>query len=200
MTPGARWRVPTRPVVSITLAWLAYVALLWALQAGIYPALGSDRAVQVAGLVAGVLVTAAAIAADRTVLDAYRAPRRHWIAALVLVATATVLVAVIRQPPGAALARGVVFYLVGAALPEETLFRGYLWRRVSEITSRSVWLVLVTAVLFGMMHVPRLIVQGEPLWIVGTLTLVGIVLGVLRAWSGTLPLVVGLHTAIDLLS
>jgi membrane protease YdiL (CAAX protease family) len=85
-----------------------------------------------------------------------------------------------------------------APLVEETLFRGYLYPVLARIVSSVAQFfgmesptalrtgvassILVTGVLFGLLHAPQL---GWTLELVSLLTFVGVVFTIARAWTGT---------------
>jgi len=85
-----------------------------------------------------------------------------------------------------------------APLVEETVFRGYLYPVLARITSGVLQFygmefsvatragvatsILVTGMLFGLMHAPQL---GWTLGLVSLLTLVGVIFTFARAWTGT---------------
>ena len=85
-----------------------------------------------------------------------------------------------------------------APLVEETIFRGYLYPVLARITSAVLQFfgmefcsatrtgvvasILMTGMLFGLMHAPQL---GWTWGLVSLLTLVGVIFTFARAWTGT---------------
>jgi hypothetical protein len=85
-----------------------------------------------------------------------------------------------------------------APLVEETIFRGYLYPVLARIISAIaqffgmefsvairtgvVSSILMTGILFGLMHAPQL---GKNWALVGLLVLVGVIFTFARAWTGT---------------
>lgn len=77
-----------------------------------------------------------------------------------------------------------------AALLEELLFRG-MWVGGFSAWVPPVWLIAVSGLLFGLMH----LAQG--LWGVLVTAFVGIVLGVAFVWTGSLWFVLGVHWTVN---
>ncbi len=93
---------------------------------------------------------------------------------------------------------GILFGLiVGAGFGEETVFRGYLFERLGQIvgdTRRAKAIIVVlTAAWFGLAHLSE---QGLPGF--EQATIVGLVLGAMRAKSGQLWTAIFTHAAFDL--
>jgi CAAX protease family protein len=86
--------------------------------------------------------------------------------------------------------------IVGAGFGEETVFRGYLFERLSKLfgasTFAEVSIVLLTAGLFGIVHYP---VQG--LAGVEQAAIVGLVFGAIFARTGRLWMLMCAHAAFD---
>jgi membrane protease YdiL (CAAX protease family) len=87
--------------------------------------------------------------------------------------------------------------IVGAGWGEETLFRGYLFERLGKLLGSGAWaktfVVLLTAVFFGLAHYP---VQG--LAGVQQATVFGLVFGTIFARSGRLWMLMCAHAGFDL--
>ena len=91
------------------------------------------------------------------------------------------------------LAVGGVFYLVAAAIPEEILFRGVVFRLCSKIVGTWGGL-LVSAMVFGAAHS----VAGAPLTAQFSIVLSGgVMLAAAYAVTGRLWLPIGLHWGVD---
>ncbi|HYJ79178.1 MAG TPA: CPBP family intramembrane glutamic endopeptidase [Longimicrobiaceae bacterium] len=93
---------------------------------------------------------------------------------------------------------GMLFaVIVGAGFGEETVFRGYLFERLGKLvgagTAAKVFIVLLTAAWFGVVHYP---VQG--LAGVQQATIVGLVYGGIFAVTGRLWMLMCAHAAFDL--
>jgi len=93
---------------------------------------------------------------------------------------------------GNLLIAGIIFSVVNAVL-EELIFRGILWNLISDEWNQGTALV-VTAVLFGAGHL-----QGYPPGAMGAIMagIYGIMLGVLRWWTGGLGLTIACHVFAD---
>jgi uncharacterized protein len=87
--------------------------------------------------------------------------------------------------------------IVIAGWGEETLFRGYLFERLGKLFGSSVWakafIVLLTAVFFGLAHYPEQGLAG-----VQQATLFGLVFGSIFAIRGRLWMLMVAHAAFDL--
>ncbi len=77
----------------------------------------------------------------------------------------------------------ITLLLAPAALFEELIFRGYLWRVFEDSASPRVALV-VTSVLFGVAHIQN---PGADLLAIANVMLAGVALGLLRLHTGSLP-------------
>jgi membrane protease YdiL (CAAX protease family) len=97
----------------------------------------------------------------------------------------------------AALPGMLYLILVGAAFGEEVLFRGFLFERLGRLLGPSLLakaaIVLVTAILFGLAHIPE---QGVPG--MQQALIVGLVLGGIYARTGRLWLPIAAHAGFDL--
>jgi hypothetical protein len=76
-----------------------------------------------------------------------------------------------------------------AAVVEEMVFRGFIYRGWSQTQLGSFWTIVLTAVLFGFGHF-----QNDPV-AVGSITISGLLLGWLRWWSGSLVAPILAHAA-----
>lgn len=87
--------------------------------------------------------------------------------------------------------------IVGAAFGEETMFRGYMFERLSKLFGHGVWakilIVLITSALFGLVHYS---VQG--LAGVEQAAIVGLVFGSIFATTRQIFLLMFAHAAFDL--
>ena len=93
---------------------------------------------------------------------------------------------------------GILFQvIIGAGFGEETVYRGYLFERLGKLFGRSVGattaIVLLTSVLFGLIHYP---VQG----LAGAeqATITGLVFGTIFAVTGRIWMLMFAHAAFDL--
>lgn len=77
----------------------------------------------------------------------------------------------------------ITLLLAPAALSEELIFRGYLWRVAEDSASPRVALV-VTSVMFGVAHIQN---PGADLLAIVNVTLAGVALGLLRLHTNSLP-------------
>lgn len=97
----------------------------------------------------------------------------------------------------AALPGMLYLILVGAAFGEEVLFRGFLFERLGRLLGPSplaqAAIVLVTALLFGLAHLPE---QGVPG--MEQALIVGLVFGAIYARTGRLWLPIAAHAGFDL--
>lgn len=81
--------------------------------------------------------------------------------------------------------------VIVAPIAEEVLFRGYLQGKVASMTNPII-AVIVSALAFGAMHLPG---NSEPQWSVAVDTFaLGLVLGALRAYTGSIWAGVLLHS------
>ncbi|MEP6835986.1 MAG: CPBP family intramembrane glutamic endopeptidase [Gemmatimonas sp.] len=81
--------------------------------------------------------------------------------------------------------------LAPAALFEEVIFRGYLWRIAEDSASPRVALV-VSSVMFGVAHIQN---PGADLLAIGNVMLAGVALGLLRWLTNSLPAAWAAHFA-----
>jgi membrane protease YdiL (CAAX protease family) len=93
---------------------------------------------------------------------------------------------------------GILFSVtVGAGFGEETLFRGYMFERLSKLFGRSVGakvlIVLVTSVVFGVAHFPEQGLAGAEQG-----AIVGLVFGTIFAATGRIWMLMVAHAAFDL--
>ena len=97
----------------------------------------------------------------------------------------------------AALPGMLYLILVGAAFGEELLFRGFLFERLGRLLGPAplakAAIVLVTALLFGLAHIPE---QGVPG--MEQALIVGLVFGAVYAATGRLWLPIAAHAGFDL--
>jgi membrane protease YdiL (CAAX protease family) len=97
----------------------------------------------------------------------------------------------------AALPGAIFMMIVVAGFGEETLFRGYLFERLSKLLGSGGWaktlIVLLTSVWFGLLHYP---VQG----LAGAeqALITGLVFGTIMVATWRLPLLMIAHAAFDL--
>ena len=86
---------------------------------------------------------------------------------------------------------------VGAGFGEETLFRGYLFERLGKLLGSGAGaraaIVLLTSLLFGLVHYPFQGLAGAQ-----QATIVGLVFGTIFAATGRLFLLMCAHAAFDL--
>jgi len=91
----------------------------------------------------------------------------------------------------------VLFLIVVAGFGEETLFRGYLFERLQKLVGTSafarVFIVLLTAALFGVAHYPEQGLAG-----VQQATAFGIVFGTVFALTGQIWILMCAHAAFDI--
>lgn len=87
--------------------------------------------------------------------------------------------------------------LAGAGFGEETIFRGFLFERLGKLFGSGrrarVAIVLLTSILFGLVHYP-----GQGLPGVEQATIVGLVFGTIMAATGRIWLLMFAHAAFDL--
>ena len=199
------WRRPLAICfVAFTAAWIAFVIMLWKLQ------LVPDAARP--WLRNAFWIGAAAI------WVAWRRPpeRRRWMglwpitlrqAGLALAAFGLIVswnllrVHVLASPLGklaAATPISLAWGFVGV-FAEELLFRGVIQTQIAEGT-RIAWAILVTTILFLAIHIPGWIILAIPIGApeVATVFLVGVICGILRAWSQSLWPAVFAHWANNL--
>jgi hypothetical protein len=97
----------------------------------------------------------------------------------------------------AALPGAIYMMIVVAGFGEETLFRGYMFERLGKLFGSGVWagtlIVLLTSMLFGLVHYP---VQG--LAGMEQATIVGLVYGTIFAVTGRIFGLMVAHAAFDL--
>ncbi len=97
----------------------------------------------------------------------------------------------------AALPATLYLVIVGAGFGEETLFRGFLFDRLRALLGperrATIAIVLVTAILFGAVHLPDQGLAGAE-----QATIVGLAFGAIYAVTGALPLLMIAHAAFDL--
>jgi membrane protease YdiL (CAAX protease family) len=77
----------------------------------------------------------------------------------------------------------ITLVLIPAAMFEEVIFRGYLWRVTEDSTSPQIALV-VTSIFFAIAHVQN---PGADLLAIGNVMLAGVALGLLRMITNSLP-------------
>jgi uncharacterized protein len=94
--------------------------------------------------------------------------------------------------PGAAYAM-----IVGAGFGEETVFRGFVFERLSKLMGRRVWakagIVVISAALFGLAHYPEQGLAGAEQALI-----TGLVFGTIFAATGRLWMLMCAHAAFDL--
>jgi uncharacterized protein len=87
--------------------------------------------------------------------------------------------------------------IVGAGFGEETVFRGWMFERFGKLFGSGVWartlIVLLTSVLFGVLHYPAQGLAG-----VEQATIVGLVYGTIFAITGRIFMLMVAHAAFDL--
>ncbi len=97
----------------------------------------------------------------------------------------------------AALPGAVYAMVVGAGFGEETVFRGFLFERLSKLFGSGgwakAWIVLLTAAWFGLAHYSLQGAAG-----VEQATIVGLVYGAIFARTGRLWMLIAAHAAFDL--
>jgi len=97
----------------------------------------------------------------------------------------------------AALPGMLYLIIVGAGFGEEIFFRGYLFERLGRLLGSSpgakAAIVLITATVFGLAHLPE---QGLPG--MEQAIIVGLVFGAIYARTGRLWLLIAAHAAFDL--
>jgi len=85
--------------------------------------------------------------------------------------------------------------LLGNALLEESLFRGYLIPFLRPYLRNSTPLVVIaTSVIFGVSHIPGLLATGQPFVTLIPITILGFLFGWLYIRTGNLWLCIGLHS------
>ena len=93
----------------------------------------------------------------------------------------------------------VLAIVVGAGIGEETVFRGYMFERLRKLLGTGmvaqVFIVLFTAGLFGIAHYPEQGLAGAQQG-----GIVGLVYGVIFAFTGQLWMLMCAHTAFDLVA
>jgi uncharacterized protein len=97
------------------------------------------------------------------------------------------------QPPGFLLPRSGSDYILAlvllsvVAVAEETIFRGYLLRRFSQVTGNRVWAIVLSSVIFALGHV----YQGS----LGVIAVgaIGIAFALLYLWRGSLVAPMVMH-------
>jgi membrane protease YdiL (CAAX protease family) len=101
--------------------------------------------------------------------------------------------------PGLSAALPVLFgQLAGNALYEETFYRGYLIRALTpEVGGREWAAVLLSAALFGVMHIPNYLLRGLSLGFLVPATLAGVLFGFLYLRTRNLWLCIGLHSLLN---
>jgi membrane protease YdiL (CAAX protease family) len=91
----------------------------------------------------------------------------------------------------------IFLIIVGAGFGEETVYRGYLFERLSKLigtdTSTKVIIVALTSILFGVIHYPHQGIAGAQQAVI-----VGFVFGGIYALGGRLWLLMCTHAAFDL--
>ena len=103
---------------------------------------------------------------------------------------------------GATLA-SLALNLLTVALVEETIYRGYLFRKLQNINQASWFAVTVSAICFGALHIPSFVfMQGSTMgWYpVLMATLIGAVYGICRMKRATLLTLIiahGIHNAVQ---
>jgi hypothetical protein len=97
----------------------------------------------------------------------------------------------------AALPGALYAMIVGAGFGEETLFRGYLFERLGRLLGPSrgarASIVLITGLLFGLVHYPDQGLAGSE-----QATIVGLLFGAVFAVTGSLWMLMCAHAAFDL--
>jgi hypothetical protein len=97
----------------------------------------------------------------------------------------------------AALPGAILTMIVVAGWGEETVFRGYMFERLSKLLGPGVWartsIVLITSVLFGLLHY---FVQGVPG--VEQAMITGLTFGTIFAFTGSILMPMVAHAAFDL--
>jgi CAAX protease family protein len=97
----------------------------------------------------------------------------------------------------AALPAAVYAMIVGAGFGEETVFRGYLFERLGKLFGHGgrakTWIVLLTAIWFGLAHYSLQGLAG-----VEQGAIVGLVFGTIMAITGRLWMLIVAHAAFDL--
>lgn len=88
--------------------------------------------------------------------------------------------------------------LLGNALYEETFYRGYLIPALaSEMGGRERAAVILSATLFGLIHVVNYSIRGLPMGLIIPATLAGVLLGFIYLRTRNLWLCVGLHSLLN---
>ncbi|MBD3230938.1 MAG: CPBP family intramembrane metalloprotease [Candidatus Lokiarchaeota archaeon] len=90
----------------------------------------------------------------------------------------------------------ILSLLVG--LTEESIFRGYIQQKLNE-SYKSIWSILITALLFAAIHMPRMIFELGILGLVGlfSFTQLGIIFGYYRKYLNNMTGVIILHAFWD---
>jgi len=99
----------------------------------------------------------------------------------------------------AALPGMILTLLIVAGFGEETLYRGWMFERLGKLLGAAVWArtltVLLTSVVFGLMHYPVQGLAGAEQAI-----MTGLVFGTIFAVTGRIFLVMVIHAAFDLMA
>lgn len=95
---------------------------------------------------------------------------------------------------------GILFLIIaGAGFGEETVFRGYLFERFGKLFGESTWAktftVVITSVLFGVIHYPFQGLAGAE-----QATIVGLVFGTIFALRRQIWILIIAHIAFDLMA
>lgn len=137
---------------------------------------------------------------DRFVLCGMRGSARERIIAVCVVVVAWIVrVGLLHHAAGRSLLR-VGIFLVCVAAVEEGCFRGFIWNRLEDATGSRGWALVLSTVLFTMMHLPNWIVfhNVSPVQ-VGFTVLWGLVFGLVRLVSHGLVLPIAVHAAVDMI-
>lgn len=187
-----------RVLRSAALIWLAMVAGVGMMLAVVRPAIGIWPYLGLM-IALGVLATGLLARWDRRLVGLLRAPWWQFASLLaVFVAVAAAKWWQVDAPVWQVVLQAT-FYLLGIALLEEVVFRGLIWDRLATILPGRASLVLVTAVVFQLSHLPNWLVYGvDPVTALFQF-LWGVVWGALRAWTGSLVLPVWTHAMVDVI-
>ena len=99
----------------------------------------------------------------------------------------------------AALPAILYLVIVGAGFGEETVFRGWMFERLGKLFGSGAWakasIILLTSVLFGVIHYPFQGLAGAQ-----QATIFGLVFGTIFAITGRIWLLIVAHAAFDLMA
>ena len=136
-------------------------------------------------LVVAVVSSAPFVAFQPDVLQLFAADRRQYLMGLVALLITLSYLGLLAELGWQPLTERLVLGTV-VVLGEEIVFRGFLWSQLERMSPWFGFVVPVNVVLFVVTHVPRVLILEQSVWALIAIAVLGLVLAILRHWSGRL--------------